>query len=192
MKSKREKTWMRDQPRRAVFLDRDGTLNEDSPAYIKTEVELHIYPETPVALARLHAAGFALVLVTNQSAIGRRLTTAAEVERIHDRLRAVLGAQGVPILDIMICPHLPEDGCPCRKPLPGMIEEACARHAIDALRSFMIGDKESDIEAGARAGCRTALIARGPQLVAPGRANHVCRDLSAAAEWITRTAPPIA
>lgn len=167
---------------RAVFLDRDGTLNEDSPDFVKSAAELRVFAEAPRALARLAAAGFALVVVSNQSGIARGLMSEADVAAIHARLRAEVGA---PLLDVLYCPHGPDAGCRCRKPAPGLIEDACLRHGLDACRSFMVGDRETDVEAGRRAGCRTILLAPGAPPAAT-RADAVCADLAAAADLILR------
>lgn len=167
--------------RRAVFLDRDGTLNVDSPDYVKSADELHVLPEAGPALARLRRAGFLLVVISNQSAIARGLTTAAELARMHETLSRALAAAGGALDDILFCPHGPNDACACRKPAPGMILEACARHGIDPARSFMVGDKETDVEAGRRAGCRTVLLAPTPPATL---ADYVARGIAEAAEWI--------
>ena len=168
--------------RRAVFLDRDGTINQDSPDYVKSLAEFRIFDAVPDALRRMRDAGFVLVLITNQSGIARGLMSRDEVERMHAHLRAELERAGAPLLDVALCPHAAGDACRCRKPLPGMIEEQCARHGIDARRSWMIGDKETDVEAGRRAGCRTILLAASR---ADTRADHVCRDLAAAVPLVT-------
>jgi D-glycero-D-manno-heptose 1,7-bisphosphate phosphatase len=167
---------------RAIFLDRDGTLNEDSPDFIKSAAELRVFPWTGPALRRLADAGFALVLISNQSGIARGILREADVAAIEARLRAELAPHGVALLDALYCPHGPDDGCACRKPAPGLILAACARHELDPRRSVMIGDRESDVEAGRRAGCRAILLAAAPP--AATRADAVCRDLAAAADWI--------
>lgn len=171
--------------RRAVFLDRDGTLNADSPDFVKSVAELHVYPEAAPALARLAAAGFELVVVTNQSGLARGLFPPAELERIHEALRARLSP--VRLLDIVLCPHHPDDRCSCRKPLPGLIDEACRRHGLDPARSFMVGDRESDVLAGERAGCTSVLVAREGAPPAT-RARWVVRDLAEAAARILEAA----
>jgi len=189
----------REPLRRAVFLDRDGTLNADSPDFVKTVDELHVFPEAGPALARLSRAGFALVVVTNQSGIARGKTTLAEVTRMHEKLRAALASHGVALLGIEVCPHGPADGCACRKPLPGMILAACARHGIDPARSYMVGDRATDVEAGRRAGCATVLIraaeggaswaeaAAGPDVA---RADLVVSGIAEAAERISSAPQP--
>jgi D-glycero-D-manno-heptose 1,7-bisphosphate phosphatase len=173
---------------RAVFLDRDGTLNVDSPDYIKSLAEFRLYPDAIDALKTMHAAGFALVVVTNQSAIARRLTTADEVRRIHAHLEGVLRAAGASLLEIVSCPHAPADGCGCRKPSPALIVDACRRHGLDAARSFMIGDKETDVEAGLRAGCTAVLLARDQRSPSITRAEHVVHDLIEAAQLVASSA----
>lgn len=143
--------------RRAVFLDRDGTVIHDV-AYPRDPEQVRLVPGAAAALVRLKNLGFALVLVSNQSGIGRGLVTPQEAERVHERVVAVLEANGVRLDDACYCPHAPEVHCACRKPAPGLILEAADRLGIDLAQSFMVGDKPSDIEAGRRAGSRTVQL----------------------------------
>lgn len=175
--------------RRAVFLDRDGVLNRDSPHFIKTPDELHLLPGVPEAVARLNAAGFAVIVITNQSGISRGLLTEATLEAIHARLRAEIEAASARLDAIYHCPHLPGEGCNCRKPAPGMVLRAAREHAIDLQHSFLVGDKPDDIACGAAAGCRTILVLSGQSQTCdpvrfPAAPDHVCTDLPAAVEWI--------
>lgn len=144
--------------RRAVLLDRDGVLNRvferdgvtHPPA---TLADLEILPGVPAALARLHAAGFALVGVSNQPDVARGRQTRATVEAINAALITRLG-----LLDLLVCYHDSADGCICRKPRPGLLFEAAARFDLDLAHSFMVGDRWSDVLAGQAAGCRAILI----------------------------------
>ncbi len=146
--------------RRAVFLDRDGVLNEpvvrDGKPYPPARAEdLRISPGAPAALAALRAAGFVLICVTNQPDVGRGTTPLVTVDEIHMRLRGEL-----PLDDVIVCTHDDRDGCECRKPKPGMVHDGAARFGIDLKRSYLIGDRWRDIDAGAAANCRTVLIDR--------------------------------
>jgi D-glycero-D-manno-heptose 1,7-bisphosphate phosphatase len=175
-----------------VFLDRDGVINADSPAYIKSRAEFHPLPGSLAAIARLTRAGIRVIVITNQSAINRGMVPLAELEAIHHDLRAAVSAQGGCISDIFFCPHRPDEGCDCRKPKPGLILAARERHGIDLSSSVMVGDRAKDILAGQTAGCgRTVLVRTGntesalQSLAEEGcRPDHVAADLAAAVDWI--------
>ena len=139
---------------RAVFLDRDGVLIRERPDYVKIPKELEILPGIEVPLREIKKRGFQIVIITNQSVIGRGLTTHYEISRIHEKLRVELALLGCRIDAIYYCPHRPEEGCDCRKPEPGLILKASRELGIDTAKSWMIGDKEIDLEAARRAGCR--------------------------------------
>jgi len=139
---------------RAVFLDRDGVLTRERPDYVKTPDELEILPGIEAPLREIQKRGFQIVIITNQSVVGRGLTTHDEMSRIHEKLRVELARLGCRIDAIYYCPHRPDDGCNCRKPEPGLILKASRELGIDTAKSWMIGDKEMDLEAARRAGCR--------------------------------------
>jgi D-glycero-D-manno-heptose 1,7-bisphosphate phosphatase len=151
--------------RPAVFLDRDGTLNvqvirDGKPYPPQTPAEFRLFPDVPAACAQLAAAGYTLVVATNQPDVGRGTQSAAVVEEMHDRLRTLVPQ----IARIEVCyapgkahaPHLPED--PRRKPAPGMLLDAAAALDLDLSRSWLIGDRWRDIDCGRRAGVRTVFI----------------------------------
>jgi D-glycero-D-manno-heptose 1,7-bisphosphate phosphatase len=168
---------------RAVFLDRDGVLNagvlKTGRPFAPTCVdELRILPGVAEALARLRAAGFRLVVVTNQPDVSRGLAVRGNVEAIHQVLRTTL-----PIDEVQVCFHDDRDRCACRKPSPGMLYAAAVAGEIQLDRSFMIGDRWRDISAGRAAGCTTILVNRfdEPAEVAP---DVELADLPAAAAWI--------
>lgn len=139
---------------KAVFLDRDGVLTRERPDYVKNPDELEVLPGIGPPLRELRVSGFRLVIVTNQSVVGRGLATHEEMGRIHKKLQSELGRMGSPVDAIYYCPHLPGAGCTCRKPEPGLILEAARELRIDVSSSWMIGDREIDLEAAKRAGCR--------------------------------------
>jgi D-glycero-D-manno-heptose 1,7-bisphosphate phosphatase len=175
---------------KAVFLDRDGVLNQSvvrggtpyPPACVD---ELKIYSDAPGTLHRLKQAGYLLIVVTNQPDIARGTQTRAVVDQIN----AALGA-ALPVDEFVVCPHDNAANCTCRKPKPGMVLEAAARHAVDLAASFLIGDRWRDIDCGAAAGVRTVLLDRGHRERMPKHApDFVAESLSAAADWIlNRTA----
>ncbi len=158
--------------KKCVFFDRDGIVNA-SPGpgkYVLGWDEFHLAPEFPECLRIARRRGYEAAIVTNQRAVALGLLTAGEVEAIHRRLRELLEKKhGLTLLEIACCPH-DKDQCACRKPQPGMLLAIAARHGIDLGRSWMVGDAESDVEAGRRAGCRTIRV--GP-LQAPSRADLV-------------------
>lgn len=170
--------------KRAVFLDRDGVLNlsevrEGKPYAPRQIDDFQLYPEAALALRRLKAAGFALIVVTNQPDIASRRVTAEAVEAMHQRLRAAL-----PVDEVVLCPHGQDEGCACRKPRPGMLTEAARRHHIDLAASVMVGDRASDVEAGRAAGCRTIFIDRAYGEPAPAAPDRVVRSLTEAVDAI--------
>ena len=145
---------------RTVFLDRDGVINEKAPEgeYICSAAELHVLPGVPQAIARLNQAGLRTVVVSNQRGIAKGLYTVADVEAIHRAMRETLARDGARLDAIFICPHDKEE-CQCRKPLPGMFQQAVgAFPEIKAAESVMIGDALTDIEFGRRLGMPTILI----------------------------------
>ena len=145
-----------------IFLDRDGVINRDSPAYIKTPAEFHFIRKSAEAIARLTAAGFDVILITNQSAVGRKMITQETLDAIFEKMTAGVAAAGGRIKDIFFCPHAPDAGCDCRKPKPGLILQAVDRYGIDLSAALMVGDSAKDIECGIAAGCgKTILVKTG-------------------------------
>ncbi len=158
--------------RPALFVDRDGTLIEDV-GYPADPQDVRLLPGSAAALAALQRHGFALVVVSNQSGIGRGLVSTEQAARVHHRFTDLLAEQGVTLDAAYYCPHHPEEGCPCRKPSPQALLRAAAELDLCLSRSFMVGDKASDVEAGKHAGCRSVLFGSRPDLagcgVAPDR-----------------------
>jgi histidinol-phosphate phosphatase family protein len=178
--------------RPAVFLDRDGTLVVER-GYLADPDQLDLLPGVPLALQNLRAAGFALVVISNQSGVGRGLFPLSSVYRAMARLRRLLRAHGVELDGIYFCPHRPDAGCPCRKPRPGLLERAAVDQRLDLRRSFMIGDKRIDAETGINAGAQGVLVRTGygrdeERALAgePGapRPDAVFDDLAEAATWM--------
>jgi D-glycero-D-manno-heptose 1,7-bisphosphate phosphatase len=170
--------------RRAVFLDRDGVLNEPVvidgiPVPPDRAQDVVLTPGVEQACEALRQAGFLLIVVTNQPDIARGTRERAVVEAINDDLRRRLGLD-----DVRVCPHDDSDNCPCRKPKPGLILAAASGWRVDLTRSVMVGDRWRDIEAGRGAGCRTVLLARDyDERRSPG-ADLVVRTLLEAVPWI--------
>lgn len=176
--------------RRFVLVDRDGTINVDKH-YLSDPDGLELIPGAAEGLRKLSELGFGIAVVTNQSGIGRGYFGAQALDAIHDRLRAMLAAEGVTIDGIYICPHGPDEDCACRKPLPGMVEQAVAEHGFDPRQGFVIGDKRADVELGKAVGATAILVRTGKGAGEEARgkagaADYVVDDLRAAAELIAR------
>ena len=146
---------MKKQP--AVFLDRDGTLIEEVN-YLSRVEDIHLFPFTANAVRLLKENGFLVIVVTNQSGIGRGIYTEAEMHAVHEAIQSELSGA---IDAFYFCPHLPCDGCKCRKPNTGMIEAAMADFDIDLENSWMVGDKKIDVETGLAADIKNALVLTG-------------------------------
>ena len=171
--------------RPAVFVDKDGTLVDDVP-YNVDPARVSFRPGALPALATLAASGFALVVVTNQSGIGRGLFSEAQFAALRLALVARLRREaGLALTGFEHCPHSPgADGlpaCSCRKPMPGMLRRAALAHRLDLARSWMVGDTLDDVEAGHRAGCRSILYDSGGETV--WRASPLRRPDAVIADW---------
>jgi len=154
-------------PKRAVFLDRDGTINLD-PGYLKSIEEFVFLPQAVDGLKLLQEAGFCLVVITNQSGIARGYFTVEDLDKVHRYMEECLGRRGIILKGIYYCPHHPEKGnqpyvqkCNCRKPGTALLEQAARELGIDLARSYLVGDKMSDIGAGVAAGCQAVLVLTG-------------------------------
>ena len=169
--------------RPAAFLDRDGVLNEDL-GYVVRREDFHWLPGAMQALQRLQQAGYALVVVTNQSGVARGLYTLADVHALHADMQQELSAHGVTLTAVYVCPHHPDgvvgayrQHCDCRKPRPGMILQALREQGLDPARSVLFGDKASDVEAG-RAGGLARCVQVG--------AGQTARDLADAVNQLLK------
>ena len=186
---------------RAVFLDRDGTLIVDRD-YLRDPEKIELLPGVLEGLLGLKASGFKLIVVTNQSGVARGYFTETEVRRVNLRLASILQEFGAEPDAIYYCPAHPEavreryrNDLDCRKPAPGMLLRASAEQQLDLGRSFIIGDKLSDVEAGHRAGCISLLLLTGygptelEKLADPAASiDYVAKDFSAAVDWIINQA----
>ncbi len=177
--------------RPAVFFDRDGIVNRPPhPArYVNRAEDFHLLPEFVAALRVALARGYEAVIVTNQKGVGRGLMTQAALDEIHDRLVAELAAEGLSLRDIVFCTAV-DDANPRRKPNPGMLLEAAQKHGLDLGRSWMIGDSETDILAGQRAGCAVTVRVSPPG--EPTAADHRLPDMAALAAWLATRLPSAA
>ncbi|KGE78661.1 D-glycero-beta-D-manno-heptose-1,7-bisphosphate 7-phosphatase [Halomonas sp. ND22Bw] len=176
-----------------VILDRDGVINQDSDDYVKSLDEFLPYPQAIDAIARLSRAGWTVAVATNQSGISRGYYDEATLATMHDHLDALVAEAGGKIAQIVHCPHGPDDGCDCRKPLPGLLKQLGAKLGIESLEgSWMVGDSLRDLEAGEAVGCRPVLVrtgkgertlARHPERTSDDR-TQVFDDLAAFVDWL--------
>jgi D-glycero-D-manno-heptose 1,7-bisphosphate phosphatase len=173
-------------------LDRDGVINQDSSDYIKDWSEFFFIPGSITAICDLNRAGFDIIIITNQSGIGRKLIKPLALNEIHEKLVRDVAASGGRIKDIFVCPHRPEENCTCRKPRPAMIDAAQKKYIINLMTATMVGDSAKDIECGKNAGVgKTILVKTGNYKIAQKtlkekgiQPDYVASDLFSAAKWI--------
>ena len=151
----------RAEPTKLVILDRDGTINEDRDDFVKTPDEWRPLPGALEAISRLNHAGWHTVVATNQSGLARGLFSVAALGAINARMNRALAEAGGRIDAVFFCPHGPDDGCSCRKPLPGLIEAIGERYGIELEQVHVVGDSLRDLQAGAAAGCLPHLVRTG-------------------------------
>ncbi|MBX3607255.1 MAG: D-glycero-beta-D-manno-heptose 1,7-bisphosphate 7-phosphatase [Piscinibacter sp.] len=177
-----------------VILDRDGTINEDRDDYVKGPDEWVPIPGALEAIARLNHAGWHTVVASNQSGIGRGLFDMATLNAMHLKMHQLLAKQGGRIDAVFFCPHTPEDGCDCRKPLPGLFRQIGERYGVDLSQVPVVGDVLRDLQAGSAVGCMPHLVRTGKAArMGPGEIERLCAqvpgtqvhdDLEAFAEWL--------
>lgn len=173
---------MTDERSPAVFVDRDGTIMKDC-GYCSDPKDVEIFPGAREALWRLKSNGFKIVIITNQSGIGRGLLTLEQYRTVESEVVRQLGAGLVD--GTYFCPDVPGQKCNCRKPASGMVLQAAREHQINLSRSFLIGDKETDVQCGHNAGVHVIRVETGPQHGAAGsKADWIAKDLLAATQII--------
>lgn len=164
----------------AIFLDRDGVLIENRADYVRDWSQVKIYPEAIRALSFPAIKNYKIVIVTNQSAIGRGLLLQETAEEINSRLVNLIHQQGGQVHAVYMCPHKPDDGCFCRKPKPGLLLQAVKDLSLDLKRSWMIGDAWSDVQAGQTAGVKKAVLlktGRGREQLTQLRPKNISNHL---------------
>jgi D-glycero-D-manno-heptose 1,7-bisphosphate phosphatase len=147
--------------RRAVFLDRDGVICRNRSDHVKSWDEFVFLPGALEAIAQLTEAGLSVVVVTNQAIINRHMVSVDVVRDIHARMRRAIESAGGRVDRVLFCPHRPDEHCPCRKPEPGLLFRAADEMGLDLRQSYLVGDAETDMRAGRRAGCRCLLVLTG-------------------------------
>ncbi len=150
-----------DMRRSAIFVDRDGVLIENCPNYVRHPSHIEVFPQALEACQLITASEYALVVVSNQSAVGRGILTLEQVNALNEKVVALFERAGVKVDASYICPHKPEDGCDCRKPKPGMLLRAARDFDLDLEHSFLVGDNMTDIEAAVAAGVKGILVKTG-------------------------------
>jgi D-glycero-D-manno-heptose 1,7-bisphosphate phosphatase len=182
-----------------VILDRDGTINVDSDAFIKSPEEWQPLPGALEAIARLNHAGWHVAVASNQSGLGRGLFDVGSLNAIHAKMHKMLAAHGGRIDAVFYCPHSPDEGCACRKPASGLFEQIAERFGVDLKLVPVVGDTVRDLQAGARVGCQPHLVLTGkaealrgmplPPDFPPGTRVH--EELSAFADWLIAHPAPV-
>jgi D-glycero-D-manno-heptose 1,7-bisphosphate phosphatase len=160
----------------AIFLDRDGVIIENRADYVRTWADVDIYPHSLPALARISGSPYKIILVTNQSAIGRGILPYQAAVEINDRLVQEIRSSGGRVDGVFMCPHAPEDFCDCRKPMPGLFFQAARALSLDLRNSLLIGDALSDLVAARSAGIERAVLVltgRGSEQLALPEASQM-------------------
>jgi D-glycero-D-manno-heptose 1,7-bisphosphate phosphatase len=174
---------------RPVLLDRDGTIVVDH-GYLDDPERLSFLPQAAEGLRLLHRAGHPLIVITNQSGVGRGLFSLERMHQVNRRLAEMMAAAGAPLTGLYACPHRPEDACDCRKPNTALVRQAAAELQFEPATAVMVGDKDSDIELGRRMHATTIrLVAAGRHAATPAGADFTVRDLVEAARCIANLAP---
>ena len=173
---------------RAVFIDRDGTMAIDAH-YCSRPEDFVLYPNTAGGLKKLQEHGYKLIVITNQSGIGRGIFNEEMLHKIHEKMVRELSGQGVRLDGIYYCPHHPDEKCDCRKPRPKMVMKAVKEHDIDLKGSFVIGDLQMDIDLGKNIGCPVIWIDHGT-MVYREPPDAIAADVQEAAELIINWAQP--
>ena len=179
-------------PEKFIFLDRDGVINRDSSNYIKSLEEFEFLPGSLDALKRLTEEDYRIIIITNQSIIGRKWISLEALEEIFVHMKTEIRNSGGRIHDIFFCPHTPEEGCLCRKPLPGLITRAVKTHLIDISTTTMVGDSAKDIICAKNAGCKHSVLVKTGNYKAALEILHsenlspdaVVENLGEAVDWI--------
>jgi histidinol-phosphate phosphatase family protein len=171
---------------KAVFIDRDGTIARDAP-YCSNPEDFELLPGVAEGIKLFNKHGFKVVVITNQSGVGRGYFTEEMLARIHDKMRDELAKYGAHVDAVYYCPHHPDDNCECRKPRPKMVFQAASDLRINLQQSYVIGDHDMDIEMGKNVGCKTILIAaknKGSESDKVPCSDYVASSVSDAAQWI--------
>ncbi|MBI5893610.1 MAG: D-glycero-beta-D-manno-heptose 1,7-bisphosphate 7-phosphatase [Deltaproteobacteria bacterium] len=173
----------------AVFLDRDGTINEDT-GYIDSPERLALIDGAASAIKKLNSKGFKVIIITNQSGVGRGYFSEEAADAVNKKLEEILKKQGAHLDGIYYCPHHPDDNCECRKPKIGLLEKAKKDLDIDFKKSYVVGDKVSDVELAHNIGGKDILVLTGEGMkhkkMLKSQPSYIADDLKDAVEWIIK------
>lgn len=177
--------------RRAVFLDRDGTISEEM-GYVNHLSRFIIFPYAAAAIRRLNQASLPVIVVTNQSGVARNFFPESLIRQVHDKMKTELAAAGARVDGIYYCPHIRDNNCTCRKPIPGMLDQAAREHSLDLANSILVSDRYDDISMGQSVGCSSILVLSGygrgeyayHRRDWPRQPDHVVEDLTDAVDLI--------
>lgn len=171
--------------KRFVLLDRDGTIIFDKH-YLSDPDEVQLLPGAAQGLRRMRELGFGIIVVSNQSGVGRGYFDLDSVAAVTARLRELLRVEGVELDGAYFCPHAPEENCDCRKPAPGMLLRAAEEHGFDPAACVVVGDKACDVKLGKNAGAKAVLVATGKGEKERGKCSpdHFAKDLADVADWL--------
>ena len=150
---------------KAIFLDRDGVINQERKDYVKKIDEFKILDKIADAINIIKSHGFLVIIITNQSAINRKLLSVETLNKIHEKLQSYLEKYDTSFDQVYFCPHMPSENCECRKPKPGLIIQAVTDFKIDLSQSYMIGNSETDLQAARNAGCNGILLKKNQTLL---------------------------
>lgn len=166
------------EPSAAVILDRDGVIN-DHRHYVNSRADFILFDDSAAAIQQLNEHNYLVAVATNQGGVGLGYMSAEALQDVHDFMLSELRERGARIDEIAVCPHAPQAGCPCRKPKPGLLLALQERLNFNPALSYMVGDRETDVQAGQAAGTKTVKIGKGPS-----KADYIAANLSDAVRWI--------
>ena len=171
---------------KAIFLDRDGTINVGVPTYERVDSldKVQLLPDTIEALKLLATPDFGVFFVTNQAGLAEGLISRQQFEEINSKVLKLIKPSGVKIVDTYVCPHSERDNCECRKPKPKLLLDAAREHDIELEKSWMIGDRPSDVMTGINAGTKAILVKTGVSTVESGQATYTASTLLEAVQYI--------
>lgn len=174
-----------------ILVDRDGVINRDLAGSVRTLEDFQLLEGTGQAIAQLCAAGYLVLVVTNQACVGRGWTDIATLAEIHRKMCAEIKEAGGEITDIFVCPHTPEEKCQCRKPLPGLIFQAQSKYSFIMEETWLVGDADRDFEAARQAGCRPVRVLTGKGAEAEGCVEDipVFANLLAFSDYLVGSVP---